>query len=422
MFHDYAKIYVKAGDGGNGVISFRREKYVPEGGPDGGDGGRGGDVILLADEGLRTLVDFKYKRHYKAGRGHHGRGKKMHGRSGEDLVLRVPVGTLVKDADTGALLADLVRHGQREIIARGGRGGRGNARFLSNRVKVPRLAEKGEPGEEKWLQLELKLLADVGLLGLPNAGKSTFLARVSAAKPKIADYPFTTLSPNLGVVSLEEGKSFVVADIPGLIEGAHQGAGLGHDFLKHLDRTKILIHLVDLSSEERDPAEAFAVINRELNLYSRELGKKPQIIAANKMDLPVSRERLESFRQKIGESLEIFPISAVTGEGIVSLLERVNRFLEELPAQEPETDTFIRKTRYVPKEERFRIEVIDGIYFVKGREVEKHLAMTDLENEEAVRRFQKILEIMGVDDALRQAGAKTGDVVRIKDQEFEFRD
>ncbi|MEW5899603.1 MAG: GTPase ObgE, partial [Bacillota bacterium] len=311
MFYDTAKIYVKAGDGGNGCVSFRREKYIPEGGPDGGDGGRGGNVVFRADEGLRTLVDFHYQRRYLAGRGQHGKGKNMHGRSGEDLVVRVPAGTVVRDAQSGMVLADLVRDGQEVVVARGGRGGRGNARFAGPKNKTPVFAEKGEPGEERWLELELKLLADVGLVGFPNAGKSTLISRVSRARPKIADYPFTTLVPNLGVVTLGEGVSFVIADIPGLIAGAHQGAGLGHRFLRHTERTRLLVHVIDVAGVEgRDPLEDFYVLNRELFLYNPLLAQKVQLIAANKIDLPGAGENLQRLQKTLGAQYEIFPLSA----------------------------------------------------------------------------------------------------------------
>lgn len=422
MFYDTAKIYVKAGDGGDGVISFRREKHVPEGGPDGGDGGRGGNVVFLVDEGLRTLVDFKYNRHYKAERGQHGRGKNMHGKGGGDLIIRVPPGTLVKDADTGEVLMDLVVPGTTVIVAHGGRGGRGNARFLSNKHKAPRIAEKGEPGEERWLLLELKLLADVGLLGFPNAGKSTLISRISAARPKIADYPFTTLTPNLGVVYLSEGNSFVVADIPGLIEGAHQGVGLGHDFLRHLERTRVLIHLVDLANWEYEPYEAYKIINRELELYSRELSQKPQIVAANKIDLPEAKERLEQLRQALEPDVTVVPISAVTGEGVQELIYKVANMLEELGEPEPVAapEVTFKETRYQGDKEPFTITVEEGIYIVRGADVERQVAMTDLENEEAVRRLQRIFHRMGLDDALREAGARHGDEVRIGDLIFDF--
>ncbi|RJQ32946.1 MAG: GTPase ObgE [Peptococcaceae bacterium] len=415
MFFDQAKIYLKGGDGGNGCVAFRREKYVPEGGPWGGDGGRGGSVILRADEGLRTLVDFRYKRHYKAERGRHGQGKNMNGAAGADLVLRVPAGTVIKDADTGELLADLVENGQEVVAACGGRGGRGNARFVTFENKAPAMAEKGEPGEERWLELELKLLADVGLVGFPNAGKSTLLARVSAARPKIAGYPFTTLVPNLGVVRLEEGRSFVVADIPGLIEGAHAGAGLGHDFLRHTARTRLLVHVLDTAGTEgRDPVEDFRVTSRELLSYDPALGGRLQVIAANKMDLPGARENLARMKDVYEHQYKIFPVSAATGEGVDDLLYHVAGRLAELPALsgvEPEPVSHRLKPRFTISRE-------DGAFLVNGREIERHVAMADLENEEAVRRLQWIIGRMGIEEALQESGIKEGDTVKIGKFEF----
>jgi len=420
MFYDYAKVFVKGGDGGNGCVAFRREKYVPEGGPWGGDGGAGGDVVFVVDPGLRTLVDFRYQRHYKAARGQHGMGKNMHGKDGEDLIVRVPPGTVVKDAETGALIADLIREGQRVVVARGGRGGRGNARFATALNKAPRMAEKGEPGEERWLELELKLLADVGLVGFPNAGKSTLISRVSAARPKIADYPFTTLTPNLGVVRLDDGASFVMADIPGLIAGAHAGAGLGHQFLRHTGRTRLLLHVIDAAGAEgRDPVEDFQVINRELALYDPELAARPQVVAANKMDLPGARENLDRLRRALEGRYEIFPISALSGEGLKELVYHLARRLAELPPPEPVVETEERLT-VVDKEPRFTISRQDGVFVVKGREIERHVAMTDLDNEEAVDRLQRIMSLIGLEEALRQAGIREGDTVRINDFEFEY--
>lgn len=418
MFYDTAKIMVRGGDGGNGCVSFRREKYVPRGGPDGGDGGRGGNVVLVADEGLGTLADFHYRAHFKAERGEHGRGGNMHGAGGEDLVVRVPVGTVVKDAESGQVLADLTVSGQRVVVARGGRGGRGNARFLSNANRAPRLAEKGEPGEERWLLLELKLLADVGLVGYPNAGKSTLLARSTAARPKIADYPFTTLEPNLGVVKLGD-TSFVLADIPGLIEGAHAGAGLGKDFLRHLERTRLLIHLVDTAGTGgRDPVADYHTINAELALYKKELAELPQVVAANKMDLPQAAENLPRLEQAVKkEGRRVFPISAVTGTGVEELMYYVSRMLAELPpppATQPEPVVL-----GVP-DEGFHLERQDGIFIIKGRAVERLVAMTDFSQEEGVRRLQRILEKMGVEGALAEAGARDGDVVRIGNAELEY--
>ncbi len=326
MFVDEAKIWVKAGDGGRGCVSFRREKFVPRGGPDGGDGGRGGDVVFEADPHLRTLLDFKYKQHYRAQDGGHGRGKKQHGRNGEDLLIKVPVGTIIKDAETEEVIADLSVPGQRVIVAKGGKGGRGNARFATPTRQAPRFAEEGEPGEERWLKLELKLLADVGLVGYPNAGKSTLLRRISAAKPKVAPYPFTTLVPHLGVVSIGEDQ-FVVADIPGLIEGAHQGAGLGSRFLRHIERTRLLVHLIDVSAGA-DPLTLYEGIRRELGLFSPELLKKPELVVLNKIDLPEVRDRVDDIRRKFeGRGLPFLALSALTGEGVEELLKEMAKRL-----------------------------------------------------------------------------------------------
>ncbi|GAB6173249.1 GTPase ObgE [Paradesulfitobacterium aromaticivorans] len=423
MFYDQAKVYVKGGDGGDGVVAFRREKYVPEGGPSGGDGGRGGSIILVADEGLRTLVDFRYKRHYKADRGKHGEGKNMHGRGGEDLTLRVPAGTLIKDAETGEILADLTENGQKVVVARGGRGGRGNARFLSNTNKAPTLSENGEPGEERWLLFELKLLADVGLVGFPNVGKSTLISQVSAAKPKIADYHFTTLVPNLGVVDFEDGESFVIADIPGLIEGAHTGAGLGHEFLRHTERTRLIVHVLDISgSENRDPLEDFRIIREELRLYSTYLAERPMLVAANKMDIPGGEENLERLRSQLKDSYEIFPVSAATGEGLQQLMFRAKEILPNLPVPKiVESDSRHRVTKAEPQE-RFSLGREEGVYVLSGKELEKHVVMTHFESEEGLYRFQNILKAMGVDDALRAEGIREGDLVRIGELEFQWQD
>jgi GTPase len=424
MFYDQAKIYVKGGDGGAGAVAFRREKYVPEGGPSGGDGGRGGNVIFVADEGLRTLVDFRYKRHYKADRGEHGMGKNMHGKYGEDMVVRIPVGTVVKDDDTGEIIADLVEHGQEVIVAKGGRGGRGNARFMSNTNKAPTLAENGEPGEEHYLVLELKLLADVGLVGFPNVGKSTIISQVSAAKPKIADYHFTTLVPNLGVVELEDGESFVMADIPGLIEGAHTGAGLGHEFLRHTERTRLILHVLDIAgSEERDPLEDFRIIQEELRQYSQELANRPVIIVANKMDIPGGEDNLKRLKEALGENYQIFPVSAATGEGLKELVYTIAQVLPEIPAPE----IFVRKEEQhkvtqAEAPQRFDLSKEDDIYIVSGKEIEKHVKMTLFDSEEGLYRFQNILKAMGIDDALRAEGIKEGDKVQIAGLEFEWQD
>lgn len=421
MFYDQARIYVKGGDGGSGAVAFRREKYVPEGGPSGGDGGRGGSVVFVADEGLRTLVDFRYKRQYKADRGDHGQPKNMHGKGGEDLVIRIPVGTLIKDADNGQVLADITEQGQRVIIAHGGRGGRGNARFLSNSNKAPTLSENGEPGVDHWLMLELKLLADVGLVGFPNVGKSTIISRVSAAKPKIADYHFTTLVPNLGVVDIEDGESFVIADIPGLIEGAHTGAGLGHDFLRHTERTKLILHILDISgSEERDPLNDFKIIQEELRLYRTRLDERPVLVVANKMDVSGAEENLERLRIELGEQYKIYPVSAATGEGLSTLMYDISTMLPDLPIPELEFHQVEHRLTQVKEDERFKITREDEIFVVSGKEIERHLAMTYFESDEGLRRFQKILSVMGIDNALRAQGIKVGDKVKIVDLEFEW--
>lgn len=401
-------------------MAFRREKHVAQGGPWGGDGGRGGSVIFQGDEGLRTLVDFRYQRHYKGERGQHGQGKNRHGRGGRDLVLQVPLGTMVKDEETGRLLADITTHMQEVVVARGGRGGRGNSRFASSVNKAPTMAEKGEPGEERSLLLELKLLADVGLAGYPNVGKSTLISRLSAARPKIADYPFTTLTPNLGVVRLDEGRSFVLADIPGLIEGAHGGAGLGHYFLRHLERTRLLVHVLDTAGTEgRDPLQDFRTINRELQLYDPALAQKPQLIAANKMDLPAAAENLASLERELGGQYEIIPVSAVTGLGLDRLTQRIYQMLEELP-REPVAKPEAAVEMVHRAEPRFTIARGDGELVVSGREIEKHVAMTDLDNDEAVDRLQRIMYAMGLEQALRDYGARHGDQVRIGDLVFEF--
>jgi len=422
VFYDQAKIYVKGGDGGSGAVAFRREKYVPEGGPSGGDGGRGGAVILVGDEGLWTLADFRYQRHYKAERGEHGQGKNMHGKGAVDLRVRVPVGTIVKEVETNEILADIVFHGQEAVVASGGRGGRGNARFMSNANKAPTTSEKGEPGQEYWLYLELKVLADVGLVGFPNVGKSTLISRVSAAKPKIADYHFTTLTPNLGVVDLEDGMSFVMADIPGLIEGAHSGAGLGHEFLRHTERTRLIVHVLDISgSESRDPIEDYRIIQRELELYSPELADRPQVVAANKMDIPGAEENLNRLKQELGGRFEVYPISAATGEGVRALILRVGELLTELRESIPEP-VVVEEKRLVKvrPEQRFKIERDGNVLVVTGRELERHVAMTNFETEGGVHRFQQILRAMGVEQALRDAGAAPGTKVQISGLEFDF--
>jgi len=418
MFIDEARVYVKGGDGGNGIVAFRREKYVPQGGPAGGDGGRGGNVIFQADEGLRTLMDFRYNRHFKAERGQHGQGKNMHGAWGEDLVARVPVGTVIRDDESGEIIADLTRHGQKAVVARGGRGGRGNARFSSPVHRAPNFAENGEPGEERWIKMELKLLADVGLVGFPNAGKSTLISRISAARPKIADYPFTTLTPNLGVVETRHHDSFVVADIPGLIEGAHQGAGLGHGFLRHIERTRVLLYILDAGETEgRDVLQDYQTLQRELESHNPDLKKRPFLVVANKMDLPQAEANRKRLQEAFGERL-IF-ISAVTGQGVEELIERVYALLQQIPRPQTEEEEEAVVTRF-KDEAPFTIDVIDGVYVVSGQRIEKLLTMTNFSTDEGLQRFQRTINHMGLEEALKTRGIKPGDTVRIKDMEFDY--
>ncbi|AZR73274.1 GTPase ObgE [Anoxybacter fermentans] len=424
MFVDRAKIYVKAGDGGDGMTSFRREKYVPKGGPDGGDGGKGGDVILKVDEGLNTLLDFKYNRHFVAENGKNGMPKNMYGRNGEDLIIPVPPGTMVYDNETGRFLADLTHHGQEFVVAKGGRGGRGNARFKSNKNRAPEFSEKGEPGEERELRLELKLLADVGLVGYPNVGKSTLISRVSKARPKIANYHFTTLKPNLGVVKVGDYQSFVMADIPGLIEGAHEGVGLGDEFLRHIERTRIILHVLDISgSEGRDPIEDFYIINKELKKYNPRLAERPQIVAANKMDIPTAEENLERLKEELGEKYEIYPISAVTGEGLKPLMYRLAELLKEIPHPvmvTPEEEEVVIRPDFVEEEDIVITRDDEGVYVVSGSKVEEKIIRTDFNNPAAVKRLLRILKHMGLYDRLREMGIQEEDVVRIGPMEFEF--
>ncbi|ACL70159.1 GTPase ObgE [Halothermothrix orenii] len=424
MFVDEVEIKVKGGQGGNGVVSFRREKFEPMGGPDGGDGGDGGNVILRVDEGLNTLADFRYQRHYEAERGYHGSGKNKHGRSGEDLVLKVPPGTVVYDADTDELLADLTEDGEEYIVAHGGKGGRGNARFKKSTRKAPRFAEKGEPGEERSIRLELKLVADVGLIGFPNVGKSTLISVVSEARPKIANYHFTTLKPNLGVVALSEYKSFVMADIPGLIEGAHQGVGLGDEFLRHIERTRLLIHIIDISGiEGRDPLEDFKTINRELEKFNEKLSSRPQIVALNKIDLPGARENVERVQPVLEEKgYKVFPISAATKEGVKELIYYTGDLLKELPVERKiaKEDRIVIKPDFADEEENIVVEKKNGIYEVSGRLVEKYVIKTDFNNDAAVKRLLRVLQHHDLNELLRDKGVKNGDTVKIGPMEFEY--
>ena len=423
MFIDRARIQVKAGDGGDGMSSFRREKFVPKGGPSGGDGGRGGDVVFIVDNNVNTLLDFRYKRKFVAKNGDNGQTKNCYGQKAEPLYIKVPPGTIIKDEESGEVLADLTEVGQETVIVRGGRGGRGNARFVSSINRSPTFSEKGEPGEGRSLVLELKLLADVGLVGYPSVGKSSLVSMVSAARPEIAEYHFTTLVPVLGVVSLGPEHSFVIADIPGLIEGAHEGVGLGHDFLRHVERTKIIVHVVDVSGiEGRDPIEDYQRINKELKLYNERLANRPQIVAANKMDLPEAQENYQRFKEFIeSEGKEIFPISAATNEGLKELMIRVSKALDDY-VEEPEAVAEVKvyedsaEADFVIK----RDEV--GDFVVVSKSLEKLVAMTKFENDEALRRFQNIWRLNGVDEALKARGIKEGDTVHVGEMEFEFKE
>ncbi|NFX29224.1 GTPase ObgE [Staphylococcus aureus] len=428
MFVDQVKISLKAGDGGNGITAYRREKYVPFGGPAGGDGGKGASVVFEVDEGLRTLLDFRYQRHFKASKGENGQSSNMHGKNAEDLVLKVPPGTIIKNVETDEVLADLVEDGQRAVVAKGGRGGRGNSRFATPRNPAPDFSEKGEPGEELDVSLELKLLADVGLVGFPSVGKSTLLSIVSKAKPKIGAYHFTTIKPNLGVVSTPDQRSFVMADLPGLIEGASDGVGLGHQFLRHVERTKVIVHMIDMSgSEGREPIEDYKVINQELAAYEQRLEDRPQIVVANKMDLPESQDKLILFKEEIGEDVPVIPVSTITRDNIDQLLYAIADKLEEYKdvdfTVEEEESVGINRVLYkhTPSQDKFTISRDDdGAYVVSGNAIERMFKMTDFNSDPAVRRFARQMRSMGIDDALRERGCKNGDIVRILGGEFEF--
>lgn len=427
MFVDQVKIYVKGGDGGDGMVAFRREKYVPKGGPAGGDGGKGADVIFEVDEGLRTLMDFRYQRHFKAPRGENGMPKNRHGKNARDLIVKVPPGTVVTDLETKQVIADLTTHGQRAVIAKGGRGGRGNTRFATPANPAPELSEKGEPGQEREVMLELKILADAGLVGFPSVGKSTLLSVVTAAKPKIADYHFTTLAPNLGVVETEDGRSFVLADLPGLIEGAHSGAGLGHQFLRHIERTRVIVHVIDMSAMEgRDPYEDYVTINKELEEYNLRLMERPQIIVANKMDMPGAAENLEKFMEKFQDDYPVFPVSALTKQGLKEVLFAIADTVEktpEFPLIHVEEGEEINRVLYkhAPDKKEFVItREPDGSFVLSGDAIERLFKMTDFSRDESVRRFARQLRGMGVDEALRKRGAKDGDTVKLLGYEFEF--
>ncbi len=415
-FLDQARIYVKAGSGGNGVVSFRREKFVPRGGPNGGNGGRGAHVYLVADPEMNTLYAHHHQVHYRAERGNHGSGADKNGANGPDMRIPVPIGTVVRNADTGEVIADLEHPGDAVIVARGGRGGRGNSAFKSPRNKAPRIAEKGGAGEEIWLTLELKLVADVGIIGVPNAGKSTLLSVVSAAKPKIADYPFTTVTPMLGVAELDHIQ-IIIADIPGLLEGAHEGVGLGIDFLRHVERTRVLIHL--LRGDSPDPLGDFEAINQELVLFNPALVDKPQIIAFNKMDLPEAREKWPLVERALTErGLTVFAISAATRQNVDMLLYKVKDVLEALPLPLIVSEELPEITPPV-NENAFQVyQVADRKWYVEGVAIERTAAMTNWTYYEAAMRFQRILKAMGISDELRQAGIRDGDVVRIGETEL----
>ncbi|MGA7672345.1 MAG: GTPase ObgE [Nitrolancea sp.] len=425
MFYDRAKIFLKAGDGGSGAVSFRREKYVPNGGPDGGDGGRGGHIYLRVDPHLNTLISFKYKQHFRATTGTHGQGTKRTGARGEDMYIDVPPGTVVYDDETGEVVADLIEPNESVIIARGGQGGMGNQHFATSMHQAPRLAEKGEPGEERWVRLELKVIADVGLVGLPNAGKSTLLSSSSAATPKVADYPFTTLEPNLGVVEIGRPGSptFVMADIPGLIEGAAEGVGLGHEFLRHVERTRLLIHLLDGSGglEGRDPLEDFRTINDELAAYSPELAAKPQIVAINKIDLSETRADLDRLTYELNnQGFEVHRISAATGEGLTDLMKRTLELLKEIPESPPLVPTERRVyTMETAREDFWEVDRLSRHHYeVRGPKIERITRMTDFANEEAADRFQRILEASGISAELETLGVGPGDTVHIAGAEL----
>ena len=424
MYTDYTKIFVKSGNGGNGAISFRREKYVAAGGPDGGDGGKGGDVYFITDKDSNTLINFRYNKKFKAENGQNGSGARCNGKQGQDLYIKVPIGTIVKDAETGEIVADLSEENSKELVLPGGRGGKGNTHFATSTRQAPRFAQSGEKGIEKELILELKSLADVGLVGFPNAGKSTFLSVVTDAKPKIADYPFTTLNPNLGVVKTEDGNSFVIADIPGLIEGASDGVGLGIQFLRHIERTRLLLHLIDVSGfQGRNPVDDFYSINNELKNYSEKLTKKKQIIVATKLDVAQDNtlyKELEKVAKK--EGLEIFQISSITKQGLKELLVRVEELLNEIP-KENLIELNQRKV-YKLNEDKNEFQIVreEDMYVVIGPAVEKLMSRVNLEDTESMYYFQRKLDELGVNEALKEAGVKEGDTVKVVDWELEWYD
>ena len=423
MFIDKARIFVKSGNGGNGAVSFRREKYVPAGGPDGGDGGNGASVIFEVDLGLRTLMDFKYQRKYVAEHGEDGSKKRKAGRNGEDLILKVPPGTIIRDEATGLVIADLKEEGDRAVVAKGGRGGKGNQHFANAVRQAPAFARSGSDGVEKWVVLELKMIADVGLLGFPNVGKSTFLSVVTKAKPKIANYHFTTLTPNLGVVQTKFGESFVLADIPGLIEGAAEGVGLGHDFLRHVERTKVLIHIVDISGlEGRNALDDFDKINGELKLYNEKLATRPQVVVANKMDILEDESIFDEFKNELeGRGYKVFKMSAATRQGVDDVIAYVSELLRE--AEEIELvseEEMFRPELDEVQDEGLQIDIEDGVYVVTGKSLRRIMYSVNFDDMESLQYFQKAMESQGVFDRLREMGIEDGDTVRIYEIEFEF--
>lgn len=425
QFIDKAKIYVEAGKGGDGTVAFRREAHVPKGGPAGGDGGKGGSIIFEATNSLSTLLDLKYNRVYKARAGGNGMAKKMHGADARDLLIKVPVGTMITNEETGKVMADLTEDKQRVVLAKGGRGGRGNARFATSRNPAPQICERGEPGEKFDVCCELKLLADVGLVGFPSVGKSTLLSVVSRARPEIADYHFTTIVPNLGVVQVKDGRSFVMADLPGLIEGASQGKGLGHQFLRHIERCRVIVHVIDIGGEEgRDPYEDYCTINNELGQYQYRLLERPQIIVANKMDEDGAEENLKLFKEKVGEDVKVFPISAIIHDGVDQVLYAVADALEKAPKFDmidEEENTVVYG--FEEEEAPFVVHNLgNGQWRVTGKKIERIVAMTSLVSDDSIKRLSIKMRNMGIDDALRQAGCQNGDVVSILDFEFEFYD
>lgn len=424
MFVDEVEIRVEAGNGGDGCTAFRREKFVPMGGPYGGNGGHGSDIIFKVDEGLHTLLDLRYQKLIKGKKGENGKGKNQHGKGAEPVIIKVPQGTVVTDLDTGMIIADLSKKDQEEIIAKGGRGGRGNTAFKTQTNTAPDYSENGEEGEKKNLKVEVKMLADVGLVGLPSVGKSTIISMVSRSKPKIAAYHFTTLKPNLGVVKASDGRSFVMADLPGLIEGASEGEGLGDKFLKHIERTKVIAHVIDMSaSEARDPYEDYVLINKELEAFNEKLIKKPQIIIANKMDLPTAKEELEKFKEKVGD-IEVFEISAATNQGLQKVVDRLADLVDEVPNNPLYDDSQIEShvLYKFKKEEPFTItRDDDGTWAIQGKEVERIFKMTKFSSDEAAYKFAKKLSRMGIDQKLEQLGAEEGDQVRILNFYFDYR-